>query len=110
MQFDLVFEGGGAKGMVFVGALQELERRGHIVGRLLCTSAGAIVATYMAAGFAVDEMFTALREKDENGVPVFQKFLERPRPLSPQEIATSATRKALQRLDLRYIPDFLEDR
>jgi predicted acylesterase/phospholipase RssA len=29
MQYDLVFEGGGAKGMVFVGALRELERRGH---------------------------------------------------------------------------------
>ncbi len=29
MQYDMVFEGGGAKGMVFVGAIQELERRGH---------------------------------------------------------------------------------
>ncbi len=110
MQFDLVFEGGGAKGMVFVGALQELGRRGHTAGRLLGTSAGAIIATYVAAGFAVDEMFAALREKDENGVPVFRKFLGRPRPLSPREIAGSATRQALKRLDIRLLPDFLENR
>ena len=29
MEFDMVFEGGGAKGMVFVGAMKEFERRGH---------------------------------------------------------------------------------
>lgn len=29
MQYDLVFEGGGAKGAVFVGAIQEFERRGR---------------------------------------------------------------------------------
>lgn len=110
MQYDLVFEGGGAKGMVFVGALQELARRGHTIGRLLGTSAGAIIATYVAAGFGVDEMFAALREKDERGMPVFQKFLGRPRPLTAREIANSATRMALQRLDIRFIPDFLEDR
>ena len=40
---DLVFEGGGAKGMVFVGALQELlEDAKYAFGRLLGTSAGAI--------------------------------------------------------------------
>lgn len=40
MQFGMVFEGGGAKGTVFVGALQEVEARGHNPGRLLGTSAG----------------------------------------------------------------------
>lgn len=29
MKFDMVFKGGGAKGMVFVGAMQEFESRGH---------------------------------------------------------------------------------
>ena len=29
MKFDLVFEGGGAKGIVFVGAVQEFEAQGH---------------------------------------------------------------------------------
>ena len=42
MKYDLVFEGGGAKGMVFVGALQVFESLGHTPGRLMGTSAGAI--------------------------------------------------------------------
>ncbi len=108
MQYDLVFEGGGAKGMVFVGALQEFDRRGHTIGRLLGTSAGAIAATYTAAGFSFDEMQEALDEKDENGRPVFQRFLGRPRPFTPEEIAQSATRAALERLDLPFIPNFIE--
>jgi hypothetical protein len=33
MEYDLVFEGGGAKGILFVGALQEFETRGHTVCR-----------------------------------------------------------------------------
>lgn len=110
MQYDLVFEGGGAKGMVFVGALQELERRGHTIGRLLGTSAGAITATFTAAGFSVDEMLDALKEKDASGTPVFKQFLGRPRPFTADEVAASFTRAALERLDLRFIPDFLEDR
>lgn len=110
MQFDLVFEGGGAKGMVFVGALQELERRGHTYGRLLGTSAGAITATFIAAGFSVGEMLDALKEKDEQGVPIFKQFLGRPRPFTPEEVAASATRIALERLDVRFLPNFLEDR
>ena len=70
MQYDLVFEGGGAKGMVFVGALREMERRGHTYGRFLGTSAGAIMATFAAAGLTMQEMLDALNEKDDQGVPV----------------------------------------
>lgn len=110
MQYDLVFEGGGAKGMVFVGALQELERRGHTYGRLLGTSAGAITATFTAAGFSVGEMLDALKEKDKNGVPIFTQFLGRPRPFTPDEVAASSTRVALQQLDVRFLPNFIEDR
>ena len=42
MKYDLVFEGGGAKGIVFVGACAEFFNRGHSFERLLGTSAGAI--------------------------------------------------------------------
>lgn len=110
MQYDLVFEGGGAKGMVFVGALQEMERRGHTYGRLLGTSAGAITATFIAAGFSVGEMLDALKEKDQNGTPIFTQFLGRPRPFTPEEVAASSTRVALQQLDLRFVPNFIEER
>ena len=110
MQFDLVFEGGGAKGMVFVGALDEFERRGHTFGRLLGTSAGAITATYLAAGFTVDEMLDALNEKDERGVSVFMQFLGRPRPFTANEIDNSTTSQILERLDIPFIPNFLESK
>lgn len=110
MQFDLVFEGGGAKGMVFVGALEEFARRGHTFGRLLGTSAGAITATYLAAGFSVGEMLDALNEKDERGMSVFRQFLGRPQPFTADEIANSATQQVLERLDIPFIPDFLESR
>ncbi len=62
MDFDLVFEGGGAKGMVFVGAMQEFEARGHKCGRLLGTSAGAITATLLY----LTRSLIALFERAEN--------------------------------------------
>ena len=108
MQYDLVFEGGGAKGMVFVGALQELERRGHTFGRFLGTSAGAIMATFAAAGLTVGEMVAALNEKDDHGVPIFQQFLGEPRPFTRPEIDASVTRQALQAIDLPGVPGNVE--
>jgi len=107
MQYDLVFEGGGAKGMVFVGALQELEARGHTIGRLLGTSAGAITATFTAAGYSVPEMRAALNEKDANG-PVFKQFLGRPGPFTREEIEHSATRAALEAVNVPGVPERLE--
>ncbi len=108
MQYDLVFEGGGAKGMVFVGALREMERRGHTYGRFLGTSAGAIMATFAAAGLTMQEMLDALNEKDDQGVPVFKQFLGRPRPFTRQDIQGSVTRQALQAIDLPGVPDNVE--
>lgn len=110
MRYDLVFEGGGAKGMAFVGALQEIHARGHTHGRLLGTSAGAIAAIYTAAGYSVNEMFEALSEKDENGRPVFASFLSRPQPFTKEEINASLTKTLLQDVDFTFLPDFVEDR
>ena len=46
VKYDSVFEGGGAKGMIFVGACEEFFGRGTSFNRLLGTSAGAMAATY----------------------------------------------------------------
>ena len=46
---NAVFEGGGAKGIVFLGALEAMEAHGHTFGQLVGTSAGAISATLVAA-------------------------------------------------------------
>ena len=53
--FDMVFEGGGAKGTAFVGALEVLFAAGHKHRRLVGTSAGAITATLLGAGYSPQE-------------------------------------------------------
>ena len=106
MKHDLVFEGGGAKGMVFVGACEEFFRRGHTVERLLGTSAGAITAALLAAGYTPDEMLAALAEQ-ENGRSVFAGFMGRPRPFTDEEIAQGAFLRFLKAVDFTFIPGFL---
>ena len=51
----VAFSGGGAKGLVHVGALQALEDRGVQFAGVAGTSAGAIVATLAATGFNISE-------------------------------------------------------
>src|SRR5262249_16562000 len=77
--FDLVFEAGGAKGVAFIGALEVLFRSGHKARRLIGTSAGAITATCVAAGFSPQELLEAAREKHD-GKPTFSSFLDPPTP------------------------------
>ncbi len=109
MKWDLVFEGGGAKGMAFAGACEEFFRRGHSCGRLLGTSAGAITATLLAAGYGPEEMLDALTEKQQ-GASVFAGFMGPPRPFTSDEIAQSATLRLLDGVDFRFVPDILEKR
>ncbi|MGH8160694.1 MAG: patatin-like phospholipase family protein, partial [Gammaproteobacteria bacterium] len=49
---NLVFEGGGVKGIAYAGAIAELEKRGMLadVRRVGGTSAGAITACLLALG------------------------------------------------------------
>jgi predicted acylesterase/phospholipase RssA len=108
MNFDLVFEGGGAKGMVFVGAMQEFEARGHKHGRLLGTSAGAITATFLAAEYTANEMLAALNEKLPTGKSVFSDFMALPAPFDQVAVHNSAIRTFLQSINNPLIPDFLE--
>jgi NTE family protein len=110
MHYDLVFEGGGAKGMAFVGALQHLEEFEHTKGRLMGTSAGSIMATYIAAGYTAGEMKDALMETSDDGIPVFKKFMAKPAPFTREEIDSSAVRRLLQEIDIKFIPNVIEDR
>lgn len=108
---DMVFEGGGAKGMVFVGALSELLKDGkHTLGRLMGTSAGAITAALLAARYSPDEMLAALAEKDASGKSVFEAFLGMPGPFDAATIHASAVRAFLDDLNLPFVPDFVEVR
>lgn len=63
---NLVFEGGGVKGIAYVGALKVLADRG-ILGQVTAvagTSAGAITACLVAAGYTPDELGTIMRALD----------------------------------------------
>ena len=111
-KFDVVFEGGGAKGAVFVGALEVLAASGHQTGRLVGTSAGAITATMCAAGSTPAQLLdlvteTAVDEKGET-VPRFKTFMDvaAPTDFSPEVERDSVTIKALHSLPL--LPDFLD--
>lgn len=67
---DLVFKGGGVKGVALVGALAVLEERGFVPQNLAGTSAGAIVAVLHAAGYTADELHELLADLD------FEHFLD----------------------------------
>jgi NTE family protein len=107
MKYDLVFEGGGAKGMVFVGACDEFFRRAHTFDRLLGTSAGAITAALLAAGYSTEEMSAALSEKDQ-GKSVFSTFMGAPLPFTDEELEASAMRRLLDGIKLNFVFDRLE--
>jgi predicted acylesterase/phospholipase RssA len=108
MEYNLVFEGGGAKGLVFVGAIQEFEARGHTHRRLLGTSAGAITATLLAAGYNAAEMLPAIDEKLADGSPRFSSFLDVPEGFAKADLEESLSFSLLQLADLPFLPERLE--
>src|SRR4051794_35468597 len=63
---NLVFEGGGVKGIAYLGALKVLEQKGIIqqIHRVGGTSAGAINATLLGLGFTLEETEKILRNLD----------------------------------------------
>ncbi|MBE2233114.1 MAG: patatin-like phospholipase family protein [Anaerolinea sp.] len=107
---DLVFEGGGAKGMVLIGALEVLFGAGYSPGRLLGTSAGAITALALAAGYTIPELNAALSEKDEQGKPIFTTFLGDPPVLDAAAIGRSAIRTLLAEINMSLVWDPVEKR
>ncbi len=56
MRADGVFEGGGVKGIAFVGALQAFEEAGFRWQNVAGTSAGAVASALVAAGYTASEM------------------------------------------------------
>ena len=93
--------------MAFVGALQVLEENDITFDRLLGTSAGAITATLLAAGYDSQEMLQALNEQVD-GKPIFTTFMEIPPPLAPDVVEHGVFATLLQSIDLPYVPEFAE--
>jgi NTE family protein len=71
MKVDGVFEGGGVKGIALVGAIAETEARGYQFENVAGTSAGAIVASLIAAGYTAAEL------KEIIGALDYEKFKDK---------------------------------
>jgi NTE family protein len=56
LRADLVFEGGGVKGIALAGAYRELADRGYAPQCVAGTSAGAITAAFVAVGYSGAEL------------------------------------------------------
>jgi len=64
MNADLVFEGGGVKGIGLVGAYRVIEEQGYVPANIAGTSAGSIVGALVAAGYSAAEMQTIIDALD----------------------------------------------
>lgn len=66
---DLVLEGGGVKGLGLMGAVETLLRAGYRFQRVAGTSAGSILAAFVAAGMDADQLAQAMDRFDYARVP-----------------------------------------
>ncbi|WP_201713466.1 patatin-like phospholipase family protein [Rossellomorea arthrocnemi] len=64
MDIDGVFSGGGIKGLALIGAYQAIEEKGYTFKRLAGTSAGAVIAAFIAAGYSSREILKIMDDVD----------------------------------------------
>ncbi|MCP9298783.1 patatin-like phospholipase family protein [Bacillus halotolerans] len=64
MYIDGVFSGGGVKGVALAGAFEALEEKGFRFARLAGTSAGAVIAAFIASGYSSKEIHALIEEVD----------------------------------------------
>lgn len=62
MRIDCVFSGGGMKAFAFLGALQSIDEKNLKIERTAGTSAGAILASLIAARYKTDEIIALFEE------------------------------------------------
>jgi len=63
---NLVFEGGGIKGIAFVGAMRYLEENDILsnIKNIIGSSAGSLVASFLTIGYSADELEKILKDTD----------------------------------------------
>ncbi|MBE9108962.1 patatin-like phospholipase family protein [Nodosilinea sp. LEGE 07298] len=67
-KIDAVFEGGGVKGIGLVGAFSVIEEAGYTLQNIAGTSAGAIVAALIAAGYNAAEVKKIVEDLNFNQI------------------------------------------
>jgi NTE family protein len=110
---DLVLEGGGVKGLGLVGAVLHLMREGYTFPRVAGTSAGSIVAAFLAAGATADELAAIMdrldysRVPDRSGIPGVSESLGllRRSGTHPGQYIHGFVRDELERLGVRTFAD-----
>lgn len=110
MEYDVVFEGGGAKGICFLGAMAELEARGHQVARIVGTSAGAIFASLIAVGYDARTARDVVARRDEQGVLLLNRFLDPPGALPEPMVEGSELLALMDAVDLPLLGEGAERR
>ncbi|SIO28094.1 Patatin-like phospholipase [Singulisphaera sp. GP187] len=80
---DVVFEGGGIKGAALAGAARVLSDNGFSYRRMIGSSAGAISATLLAAGYQPKRLLEILTERTPQGQHRFNQFLAPPEEIAP---------------------------
>lgn len=89
----IVFSGGGAKGLAYIGALKALEEHGIPIDYVIGTSIGGLVGGFYAAGYSPQEMedivvsqqfqnWAAGRLEEEDKISIFQQMMEDPTMVS----------------------------
>lgn len=63
---NAVFQGGGIKGLAYIGAMRYLEERGLRIENTVGTSVGAIIAALIAARFDSNELERVLNQTDSD--------------------------------------------
>ena len=106
LQADLVFEGGGVKGIGLAGAYRELSDRGYAPACVAGTSAGAITAALVAAGYTGAELEEiVLKDMD------FEKFADETfldRFSAPGELAQFLVSRGMH--SGKYFLDWMRER
>ncbi|UFJ42938.1 patatin-like phospholipase family protein [Brevibacillus humidisoli] len=77
MNADAVFEGGGVKGIAFIGALQVMEEHGYRWEKVAGTSAGSIVAALLSAGYTSHELYHIFERFNYQSLLVRRGWLRR---------------------------------
>lgn len=108
MEIDAVFEGGGAKGLCFLGAMAAAERRGLRFRRRIGSSAGALLTLLSAAGYGAAELHRACTTRTPEGRLPFWGFLDTPPVPPPSTWEQSQFWELLSGVDIPLVPSHLE--
>lgn len=104
---DITFQGGGARGLALNGAMAELEAQDFQPGRLVGTSAGAICAVLVAAGYKGPELEQLSLER-VNGHSMMTVLLREPSGFTDQQLLSSTLGTLLQ--SIQVLPKPIDDR